>query len=241
MKILRNCLSATLAFLALATLSSPLSTALAQGTAFTYQGQLANNGQPASGSYDLTFALFNGSGGAGQLGGAITNSAVTVSNGLFTVALDFGSQFAGADRWLEIGVRTNGGGAFSTLAPRQKVLPTPYAIYSANAGSAATATTAGSATSATTAISANSATTAGSALTAGTAASAATATTAGSFTGSLSGDVTGTQGATAVAKVGGQTAANVAGGASAANAATSANTPNTIVKRDGSGMFPSAR
>ena len=38
-----------------------------------------------------------------------------------------------------------------------------------------------------------------------------------------------------VANVGGQSAANVGSGASAANAATSANTPNTIVKRDGSG------
>ena len=30
----------------------------AQGTAFTYQGQLQNNGSPASGAYDFTFALF---------------------------------------------------------------------------------------------------------------------------------------------------------------------------------------
>ena len=58
-----------------------------------------------------------------------------------------------------------------------------------------------------------------------------------SFTGNLNGDVTGTQTATVVAAVGGQTAANVAGGTVAANAATSVNTPNTIVKRDGSGNF----
>ena len=60
---------------------------------------------------------------------------------------------------------------------------------------------------------------------------------AAGFTGSLGGDVIGTQSATAVSSVGGQTAANVASGASAANAATSANIANTIVKRDASGNF----
>src|SRR5579862_5611471 len=57
------------------------------------------------------------------------------------------------------------------------------------------------------------------------------------FTGTLSGDVTGTQSATVVATVGSVTAANMASGANAANAATNANTPSTIVKRDASGNF----
>ncbi|MEI6395707.1 MAG: SUMF1/EgtB/PvdO family nonheme iron enzyme [Verrucomicrobiota bacterium] len=74
----------------------------------------------------------------------------------------------------------------------------------------------------------------------GNAATATTATTANNFSGPLAGDVTGTQGATVVAKVGGQPAANVASGASAANAATSANTASTIVKRDASGNFAAA-
>jgi len=55
------------------------------------------------------------------------------------------------------------------------------------------------------------------------------------FTGSLAGDVTGTQGATVVGTVGGVSAANLASGANAANSATSTNTAGTIVKRDGSG------
>ena len=38
--------------------------------------------------------------------------------------------------WLEIGVRTNGCGAFDTLTPRQKVTATPYAIQAANAATA---------------------------------------------------------------------------------------------------------
>ncbi len=191
--------------------------AFAQGTAFTYQGRLNSSGAPVSGSYDLTFTLFNTNTTGVAIAGPVTNSAIAMSNGLFTTAIDFGAGiFTGTNYWLDISVRTNGSTSFTELTPRQQILPVPYAIYSANAGSAATATEAG---------------------TAGSATSASTAATANNFSGSLSGDVTGTQGATVVANVGGQSAANVAGGASAANAATSANTANTIVKRDGSGNF----
>jgi hypothetical protein len=108
----------------------------AQGTAFTYQGRLNDGANPANGTYDLTFALFNVVSGAGQVGNTLTNSTVGVSNGLFTVTLDFGANFPGADRWLEIGVRTNGNGTFSTLGPRQKITPSPYAIYAAGASAA---------------------------------------------------------------------------------------------------------
>ncbi len=58
-----------------------------------------------------------------------------------------------------------------------------------------------------------------------------------SFTGTLAGDVTGTQKGTVVSAVGGASAASVASGANAANAAASANTANTIVKRDSGGNF----
>jgi hypothetical protein len=56
-----------------------------------------------------------------------------VTNGLFIVTLDFGvGVFNGAERWLEIGVRSNGGGAFVTLSPRQKLTAAPYAIIAGN-------------------------------------------------------------------------------------------------------------
>jgi hypothetical protein len=106
--------------------------ACGQGTEFTYQGRLADNGQPANGLYDLTFKLFNASTSGSQVDVTITYSAVTVSNGLFSAVLDFSGNFPGADRWLEIGVRPNGGGAFTTLSPRQKLTSTPYAITAAN-------------------------------------------------------------------------------------------------------------
>jgi hypothetical protein len=102
----------------------------AQGTAFTYQGSLKNGGSPATGLYDLTFTLFDTNSAGNVIAGPLTNSATPVTNGLFTVTLDFGSApFNGNARWLEIGVRTNGGTSFSSLNPRQELTPTPYAIY----------------------------------------------------------------------------------------------------------------
>jgi len=111
------------------------STLLAQGTAFTYQGRLDAAGAPANGSFDLRFAIYDAASGGSLLAGPQTNAAVAVSNGLFTVTLDFGAGvFTGPARWLDIGVRTNGGGAFTALSPRQELRPTPYALYSPTAG-----------------------------------------------------------------------------------------------------------
>ncbi|PYM09728.1 MAG: hypothetical protein DME18_17535, partial [Verrucomicrobia bacterium] len=85
-----------------------------QGTAFTYQGRLSDNGAPAGGIYDLRFTIYDALANGNAVSGIITNAATSVSNGLFTVVLDFGAGvFAGADRWLEIGVRTNSSGAFT--------------------------------------------------------------------------------------------------------------------------------
>ena len=68
--------------------------ASAQGTAFTYQGQLSASGSPANGNYDFTFALFNNSStNTGQVGSTLTNLDVGVTNGLFIVTLDFGARF----------------------------------------------------------------------------------------------------------------------------------------------------
>src|SRR5262252_2345247 len=107
----------------------------AQGTAFTYQGRLNDGANPANGIYDLRFAIYDSASGGAQQGSLVTNSAMGISNGLFTVALDFGNQFPGANRWLEISVRTNGGTSFTTLNSRQQITPSPYAITSGSANS----------------------------------------------------------------------------------------------------------
>lgn len=108
----------------------------AQTTAFNYQGSLKNNGVDANGSYDFEFALYDAATGGTQLGSTNTRSPVTVTNGVFAVSLDFGSQFPGAARFLEVRVRQTGGGAFTPLTPRQPMTATPYAIRSLNAASA---------------------------------------------------------------------------------------------------------
>jgi hypothetical protein len=124
-------------FALLLTFSLPLSTASAQGTAFTYQGQLQNNGSLANGTYNLSFTLYNTSSSGTPVAGPVFTNGVIVSNGFFTVTIDFFSgPWNGQVNWLEIGVETNGATPFITLAPRQQVTPTPYAIYSLSANSA---------------------------------------------------------------------------------------------------------
>lgn len=110
-------------------LNSQLSTCHAQGTAFTYQGRLDTTNGPANGIYDLRFTIYDAASGGAVVAGPVTNSPMTISNGLFTVSLDFGAGvFDGSSRWLEVAVRTNSGGAFALLAPRQAVTATPYAL-----------------------------------------------------------------------------------------------------------------
>ena len=113
----------------------------AQGTAFTYQGKLADNGTPANGAFDLQFKLFDNAtvGTGSQQGSTITQSSVQVASGIFTVQLDFGacgSCFNGANRFLEISVKPTGGSTFTTLSPRQPITSTPYTIKSLSAATA---------------------------------------------------------------------------------------------------------
>jgi hypothetical protein len=129
---------AALAMLALLlTINSQSSTVLAQGTAFTYQGQLQNNGTLANGTFNLQFTLYTNSVGGTAVAGPVTTNGVSISNGLFTVAMDFGATaWNGATNWLQISVETNGGSSFSTLSPRQEITPTPYAIFAEGANAA---------------------------------------------------------------------------------------------------------
>ncbi|MFN3409175.1 MAG: tail fiber domain-containing protein [Limisphaerales bacterium] len=111
--------------------------ATAQTSAFTYQGRLDDGGAPANGRYDFIVTDFDAlTGGYSTTFNLVTNIGVT--NGLFTLALDLTAlTFPGADRWLELAVRTNGGGSFTTLSPRQRVTSAPYAIRAASAGTVA--------------------------------------------------------------------------------------------------------
>ena len=106
--------------------------AAAVGTSFTYQGQLSVDGAPVDGVCNLQFRLFNAASGGGALAN-VGPVAVTVEQGLFTVALDFGDTFPGADRWMEISAQCPGK-ATQVLAPRQPITAAPYALYANSAG-----------------------------------------------------------------------------------------------------------
>ena len=133
MKIKHTCKLTALALLALSTLNSQFSTARAQtpaGTVFTYDGKLQYGGSPvADGLYDFQFNLSNEPTGGSQVGSTLPKTAVPVTNGLFTITLDFGAVFAGNATWLAISVCSNGVGNFQSLAPLQELTPTPSAIF----------------------------------------------------------------------------------------------------------------
>lgn len=116
--------------------------AYAQTTEFTYQGSLKDGSFLASGSYDFESRLFDVQVGGTQQGPTIQAFTVQVTNGIFTQGLNFGNQFPGTSRFLNIAVRPAGAGTYTQLAQRQPITSTPYAIRSTNSTSADTATTA---------------------------------------------------------------------------------------------------
>ncbi len=109
-------------------------------TAFTYQGQLKQGGVPFDGTADLVFTLWDAAGsgnpptGGIQVGGVQAINALPVAAGLFNVTLNAGGEFGGNAfignaRWVQIAVRSPAGdGGFTTLAPRQPLTATPYAL-----------------------------------------------------------------------------------------------------------------
>ena len=103
------------------------------GTAFTYQGKLSDGSGPATGLYDLRFAIYAAGSAGIQLGSTVTLAGTPVTNGFFTVALDFGAVFDGTARWLDIAVKTNGSATYSNVTPRQPITPAPYAEFAGNA------------------------------------------------------------------------------------------------------------
>lgn len=110
--------------------------AFSQTTVFTFQGSLKDAGVQANGNYDFQFALFDAVSGGTQLGFTLAMPSVAVTNGVYSVRLDFGSQFPGANRYLEIRVRQTGQPGFTFLTPRQPVDSAPYSVRSLNAGTA---------------------------------------------------------------------------------------------------------
>jgi hypothetical protein len=104
---------------------------VAASTGFTYQGRLTDDSSPANGSYDLRFILYDAAIGGSQIGNIVSKDDIAVSDGFFTVVLDFGAgAFDGDARYLDIGVRGGSDtGTYSILSPRQPLAAAPYALY----------------------------------------------------------------------------------------------------------------
>lgn len=124
-------------WLAIALILTAACSSLAQTTDFTYQGKLTDVGTPSA-SYDFEFRLCDSS--AADCSAPLDSNSrpgVAVSNGVFTVTLNFGAaNFSGADRFLETRVKRPGETIYTTLAPRQKITSAPYAIQARNAENA---------------------------------------------------------------------------------------------------------
>jgi hypothetical protein len=103
--------------------------------AITYQGRLTDSGDPADGAYDFVFRLYDAASGGTLVGGPLSLEDVAVSDGLFTVQLDFGGNaFNGEARWLAISVRPGAStGMYTPLDPRQELTAAPYAHHALGA------------------------------------------------------------------------------------------------------------
>jgi hypothetical protein len=105
------------------------------GTSFTYQGELKFAGQPATGLFDFEVCLFSSSdpGDTTALFCNLLNDQPVDAAGRFTVNLNFGPQFDGSARFVELRVRPGAdGGAYTTLQPRQAIRAVPEAMRAAN-------------------------------------------------------------------------------------------------------------
>jgi hypothetical protein len=109
-----------------------------QPTSFSYQGRLAGIPLGPTATVDLRFRLYNAAADGQQAGATVCKEDVAVTDGLFATSLDFGNQFNGEARYLEIEVRANAalgcddGTGFELLLPRQQISATPYALYALN-------------------------------------------------------------------------------------------------------------
>jgi hypothetical protein len=103
--------------------SAPLVSASLFPTGISYQGKLMDaSGNPLTGTYTVTFSLYNASTGGTAL--STDSHAVQVSQGLFTTTLNFNTNdINGQALWLGIAVNTD-----PEMTPRQSFQPVPYAL-----------------------------------------------------------------------------------------------------------------
>ncbi len=124
------------AILVAAFVSAPVARAQSSATAFTYQGELKDGGTGVNASgARMLFRLWDAETGGSQVGSECVAYPVTIADGIFTAAIDFGaSAFTEDARWLEIGVDVAGGSSYTWMSPRQRVTAAPMAVYALHGG-----------------------------------------------------------------------------------------------------------
>ena len=110
------------AILALAAASAP-AFADPQLPDFVYQGRLQQNGAPANGNFDLSFALYDAASGGNQIGSTIDEAGYPVDDGIFSISLSFPGAFSGNQLYLQVSVQG------APMLPRQPVATTPVAQF----------------------------------------------------------------------------------------------------------------
>lgn len=118
-------------------------------TTLTYQGELKQASLPADGTFDFQFRLYDAAVGVTQVGPTVCRDNVPVTDGRFSVPLDFGAIFTGQRLYLEMSVRTDAGfdctvnTGFLTIGPRQELTVAPFAAYAVTAATASNAVSLG--------------------------------------------------------------------------------------------------
>jgi hypothetical protein len=74
-------------------------------TGFVFQGHLLDAGLPAKGFYDFTFTLYDAASDGKPLGSRVAVEDASVSDGYFSLELDFGDVFDGTALWLDAAAR----------------------------------------------------------------------------------------------------------------------------------------
>lgn len=114
-----------------------LGPAAASAQPINYQGRFTDNGAVPVGDFEIRFEVFSAASGGSAVGGMLVRPVQLDQDdaGVFSFNdLDFGpGVFDGQPRWIEVSVRRVGE-SFVTLAPRQPVNPTPYAIHAQSSG-----------------------------------------------------------------------------------------------------------
>ncbi|HEX7655240.1 MAG TPA: hypothetical protein VF607_17150, partial [Verrucomicrobiae bacterium] len=114
--------------------------AMQPNSAFSYQGYLADGGQPANGPFDFQATLYPDDTSSTPLSATLLQKQIAVTNGLFLLTLDFTAQaFTGQPLYLDLAVKSSADGKFTPITPRQLITPAPYAISAVSALGAQTA------------------------------------------------------------------------------------------------------